>query len=78
MLPIELIRARIAKGLTQKDLARKLGLKEQQIQRYLEKIGTVCGLLHPVQLVVVCRTYSLLAQLGARDTIEADTGFSSL
>jgi ribosome-binding protein aMBF1 (putative translation factor) len=35
-LPIELIRARIAKGLTQKDLARKLGLKEQQIQRYEE------------------------------------------
>lgn len=35
-LPIELIRARIARGLTQKDLARKLGLKEQQIQRYEE------------------------------------------
>jgi ribosome-binding protein aMBF1 (putative translation factor) len=35
-LPTELIRARIARGLTQKDLARKLGLKEQQIQRYEE------------------------------------------
>ena len=35
-LPIELIRARIAKGLTQKDLAGKLGVKEQQIQRYEE------------------------------------------
>jgi ribosome-binding protein aMBF1 (putative translation factor) len=35
-LPIELIRARIARGLTQKDLARKLGVKEQQIQRYEE------------------------------------------
>jgi ribosome-binding protein aMBF1 (putative translation factor) len=33
-LPIELIRARIALGLTQKDLAKRLGLKEQQIQRY--------------------------------------------
>lgn len=35
-LPMELIRARIVRGLTQKDLARKLGLKEQQIQRYEE------------------------------------------
>jgi ribosome-binding protein aMBF1 (putative translation factor) len=35
-LPLELIRARIARGMTQKDLARKLGLKEQQIQRYEE------------------------------------------
>jgi ribosome-binding protein aMBF1 (putative translation factor) len=35
-LPMALIRARIVKGLTQKDLARKLGVKEQQIQRYEE------------------------------------------
>lgn len=35
-LPLALIRARIAKGYTQKDLARKLGVKEQQIQRYEE------------------------------------------
>src|SRR5262249_43988134 len=33
-LPSALIRARIAKGLSQKQLAEKLGLKEQQIQRY--------------------------------------------
>lgn len=33
-LPEGLIRARIAAGLTQKDLAARLGLKEQQIQRY--------------------------------------------
>ncbi|MFD1355726.1 XRE family transcriptional regulator [Methylorubrum suomiense] len=31
---LSLIVARIARDLTQKDLARKLGLKEQQIQRY--------------------------------------------
>jgi HTH-type transcriptional regulator/antitoxin HigA len=31
---LSLIVARIAQGLTQKELARKLGLKEQQIQRY--------------------------------------------
>ena len=33
-LPDALIRARIAGGLTQKELATRLGLKEQQIQRY--------------------------------------------
>ena len=33
-LPILLIRARIAKGLSQRKLAEALGLKEQQIQRY--------------------------------------------
>ncbi|MCI0696093.1 helix-turn-helix transcriptional regulator [candidate division KSB1 bacterium] len=33
-LPVALIQARIARGLTQKKLAQKLGLKEQQIQRY--------------------------------------------
>lgn len=33
-LPMLLIKARIARGLSQKDLADKLGLKEQQIQRY--------------------------------------------
>src|SRR6266487_1725334 len=33
-LPKILIRARIAKGLSQHALAEKLGLKEQQIQRY--------------------------------------------
>jgi ribosome-binding protein aMBF1 (putative translation factor) len=33
-LPRALIRARIAAGLTQRELAERLGLKEQQIQRY--------------------------------------------
>ena len=33
-LPIVLIKARIAQGLSQKDLAERLGLQEQQIQRY--------------------------------------------
>jgi DNA-binding XRE family transcriptional regulator len=32
--PAALIKARVASGLTQKDLADRLGLKEQQIQRY--------------------------------------------
>jgi HTH-type transcriptional regulator / antitoxin HipB len=33
-LPIALIKARIASGMTQKELAEKIGVKEQQIQRY--------------------------------------------
>lgn|SRR5487761_66340 len=33
-LPTALIRARVAAGLTQRELAERLGLKEQQIQRY--------------------------------------------
>ena len=33
-LPSLLIKARIAQGLSQKDLAERIGLKEQQIQRY--------------------------------------------
>ncbi|MGI8424149.1 MAG: helix-turn-helix domain-containing protein [Chloroflexota bacterium] len=33
-LPEALIRARIAAGLTQKDLAKRLGMREQQVQRY--------------------------------------------
>ena len=33
-LPVALIKARIARGMSQRDLADRLGLKEQQIQRY--------------------------------------------
>ena len=33
-LPSLLIKARIARGLSQRDLAGRVGLKEQQIQRY--------------------------------------------
>ena len=33
-LPAMLIKARIARGMSQRDLAERVGLKEQQIQRY--------------------------------------------
>jgi len=36
-LPLLFIKARIARGLTQKQLAEKLRVKEQQIQRYESK-----------------------------------------
>ena len=37
VVPRDLIRARIASGLTQKDLANRLGMAEQQIQQYEAK-----------------------------------------
>ncbi len=43
-VPIGLIKARIAKGLTQKDLAQALKLKEQQIQRYEATLYEGAGL----------------------------------
>jgi ribosome-binding protein aMBF1 (putative translation factor) len=37
IVPRDLIRARIASGLSQKELAKRLGMPEQQIQRYEAK-----------------------------------------
>jgi len=51
MLPGALIRARIARGLTQHDLAARLGLKEQQIQRY-EATDYASASLNRVQQVI--------------------------
>ncbi len=63
-LPDALIKARIAAGLTQRQLAEKLGLKEQQIQRYeatgyfganlsrLQEILNVLGVKVRKQLVI--------------------------
>jgi transcriptional regulator with XRE-family HTH domain len=50
-LPQALIKARIAAGLSQKDLAERLGLKEQQIQRY-EATDYASASLDRVQEVV--------------------------
>ena len=66
-LPKTLIQARIAAGLSQEDLAAKLGLKPQQIQRYeatnyrsasLERVNEIVRVLgvklrHPAQLRLV-------------------------
>ena len=52
----DLIRARIAAGLTQKDLAKRLGMAEQQIQQYeakdyesvsLARIAEIANALQP-------------------------------
>ena len=63
-LPKTLIQARIAAGLSQEDLAAKLGLKPQQVQRYeatdyqsasLERVNQIVRVLgvkfrHPAEL----------------------------
>jgi Predicted transcriptional regulator with C-terminal CBS domains len=50
-LPRLLIQARIARGMTQKDLAERLGLKEQQVQRY-EGTGYASASLSRLRQVV--------------------------
>ena len=50
-LPQALICARIVSGLTQKQLAERLGLKEQQIQRY-EASGYAAASLQRVTAVI--------------------------
>jgi ribosome-binding protein aMBF1 (putative translation factor) len=50
-LPLALVKARIAAGLTQKDLADRLGLKEQQIQRY-ESTGYASASVSRLQQVI--------------------------
>lgn len=64
-LPSALIKARIASGLTQGDLAARLGMKTQQIQRYeatdyesisfknIVRIAEVMNLTLPEQLLVI-------------------------
>jgi ribosome-binding protein aMBF1 (putative translation factor) len=59
---VGLIKARIAKGLTQKDLATALHLKEQQIQRYettlyegaslhrIQEVANVLGIREQIKL----------------------------
>jgi len=67
-LPIILIKARIAKGLSQRELAQSMGLKEQQIQRYEAEEYASASL---TRLVEVANTLGLnikeVAELGRLD-----------
>lgn len=49
-LPLGLIKARIASSLTQKDLAQRLNLKEQQIQRYESELYQSCSFARLVEI----------------------------
>jgi len=74
-LPRALIEARVASGLSQRDLAERLGLKEQQIQRYeateyasasLRRVREVVGALG-VDLAgrITCAPPAAVAEEGA-------------
>jgi DNA-binding XRE family transcriptional regulator len=79
-LPQALIRARIAAGMTQRELGRALGLKEQQVQRYeasryasaslsrVTAVGRALGLrfLRPATLGVGRVVYAIGAGESAR------------
>ena len=54
-LPSALIKARIAAGFTQKELAERLGLKEQQIQRYEDTEYASASLTRLVEVSKVLR-----------------------
>lgn len=60
-LPSVLIQARIAAGMTQTDLAKAIGLKPQQIQRYeaLEYMGASLSRLIEISRVLNVRTEGL-------------------
>ena len=61
-LPNALIKARISSGLTQKQLADKLGLKEQQVQRY-EATGYYGASLSRIQEVLNALNVKIKNQL---------------
>lgn len=52
-LPLALIQARIAQGLTQKDLANRLGVREQQVQQDEENLYSSASLRRLRQLAEV-------------------------
>ena len=62
-LPTGLIQARIAGGLTQRALAEKLGIKEQQIQRYEAKhyssasLHRLCQVAQVLNLRIECEIF---------------------
>lgn len=70
-LPDGLIKARIALGLSQKDLAIKLGLKEQQIQRY-EALGYSGASLTRIVEVVEALGVEISIQLTIQEENSSD------
>lgn len=66
-LPLALIQARIARGLTQKELAQKLGLKEQQIQRYEANDYATASLARLNQIIDVLKV-RIGSKVDLRDT----------
>ncbi len=61
-LPQALIQARIAAGLSQRELAERLGLKEQQIQRY-EATGYASASLTRIKEVIEALGASIAGEM---------------
>ena len=73
-LPVLLVKARIARGWTQKELADALALKEQQVQRYESGLYSTAKL---ATLVKVTEALGLdIEELGTLIRTHEETGFS--
>ncbi len=57
-LPRALIQSRIAAGLSQKDLAERVGIKEQQLQRYEATEYAAASVQRVLQIVQALRSYA--------------------
>jgi transcriptional regulator with XRE-family HTH domain/Zn-dependent peptidase ImmA (M78 family) len=86
-LPRALIRARIALGFSQKDLAEKMGLKEQQLQRYeateysaasltrLQEVAQALGVRVSERIFLPVHEPTKDALYARLDGVGIDTGF---
>jgi HTH-type transcriptional regulator / antitoxin HigA len=74
-LPEVLIKARIARKLSQKDLAQRLGMKEQQIQRYEAERYQSASLRRLTEIAkgleIRCRIGAELADSGERQCLKS-------
>lgn len=78
-LPSILIRARIARGLTQRELAHIVGLKEQQIQRYEADEYATASLRRLEQVAVALKlNFSEVAELSVEDKSRKATSLKEL
>lgn len=72
-LPTILIRARIARGLSQRGLAEQLGLKEQQVQRYESEEYASASLRRLSEIAdVLGLNMTEVAELSQESTVELD------
>ena len=76
-LPLALIKLRIAQGLSQKALAERLGLKEQQIQRY-EATNYEAASLARIKEVLFALKVKVNSQIFAKPEIRLKNIFSKL
>ena len=67
-LPEMLIKARIARGMSQRDLAARIGLKEQQIQRYEATDYASASLSRIMDVVAGLRTANVTSALPDEET----------